>query len=470
MRHYALPAPAADPRPAIEASLGFLDLAPAEVSVPLWLAMYAAPLHPFKSLNTMLWIYGASQSGKSTYAHLALAHFGAGFIEGRDYRAPRDWTSTVTDLEGALFKTKDIPCLIDDYAPQQVGAGEARALRGKAHYLIRSVGNRTSRGRARADLSEQNQRPPRGLVIATAELPISGHSDVGRLIVVPVEHGQIIQTGELEAAGEATALDRAQADAQAGLYAQAMAGYISWLAGHWDKLAKIIPGRLEKEVQQGRAMFSSEQSRLVDYYALLAVADFITMIYFGKAGALSDSETADMHKAHKAALAKLLHNQSERISTQSPALKFCQALEDLLAQGKIYLAKRDEPSIDEQKKAELVGWYGLHRTRENGVIIERERLFLLTAPCLAQIREYWRHIGDHFDTAPDAIRRQMWQVGFIERPKSETRYEQRIWMTALGKQVRVMVVDPAKVKAVTEIELINTEEEEEIKKHEEADS
>jgi hypothetical protein len=35
MRHYALPAPAADPRPAIEASLRFLDLAPAEVSIPL---------------------------------------------------------------------------------------------------------------------------------------------------------------------------------------------------------------------------------------------------------------------------------------------------------------------------------------------------------------------------------------------------------------------------------------------------
>ncbi len=212
-----------------------------------------------------------------------------------------------------------------------------------------------------------------------------------------------------------------------GLYAQAMADYISQ---------------------------SSKQSRLVDYYALLDVADFIAS-YLKNSGLLADDEAEEMHKAHKAVLTKLLQAQGERISTQSPVIKFCQALEDLLAQSKIYLAKRSQPSIDEQKKAELVGWYGLHRTREKGATIEHgQRLFLLTDPCIVQVREYCRHIGAHFDTGPDAIRRQMWQEGFIERPSREPRYEQRIWINALDKQVRVMVVDPAKVKAVTGIELI----------------
>ena len=214
---------------------------------------------------------------------------------------------------------------------------------------------------------------------------------------------------------------------QAGLYVQAMAGYIR----------------------------SSEQSRL-DYYALLDLADFIAS-YLKNRGLLTDGQAREMHEAHKAVLVELLQDQGERLSTQSAALKFCQALEDLLAQGKIYLAKRSQPSIDEQKKAELVGWYGLHRIREKGVLIERgQRLFLLTKPCLVQVREYYRHSGNYFDTGPDTIRRQMWQEGFIERPRSEARYEQRIWIRALGKQVRVMVVDPAKVKAVTGIELIET--------------
>ena len=54
--------------------------------------MYAAPLCPFKTLDAVIWVYGTTQTGKSTITHLALTHFGAGFIRGHAYRAPRDWT------------------------------------------------------------------------------------------------------------------------------------------------------------------------------------------------------------------------------------------------------------------------------------------------------------------------------------------------------------------------------------------
>jgi len=185
---YALPAPLADLRPAIAASFAFLDLAPYEVTLPLWAAMYAAPLSPLKTLNAVLWVYGVTQSGKSTLSHpaprraLCVTHFGPTFIQGHEYRAPRDWTSTPTDLEGAMFAVKDAPIVLDDYAPAHAGAAEARAMARKAHYVVRSVGNRSSRGRANADLSERQQRPPRGLhrtlrvVIATAENPLVGHN------------------------------------------------------------------------------------------------------------------------------------------------------------------------------------------------------------------------------------------------------------------------------------------------------
>src|SRR5690606_22184585 len=115
---------------------------------------------------------GTTQSGKSTISHLALAHFGPSFVDGHEYRAPKDWTSTPTDLERAMFVVKDAPIIIDDYAPAHSGAAEARQMAKKAHYVVRSVGNRSSRGRANADLSERQQRPPRGLVISTAENPL----------------------------------------------------------------------------------------------------------------------------------------------------------------------------------------------------------------------------------------------------------------------------------------------------------
>ena len=97
--------------------------------------------HQPAALNAVLAIYGTTQSGKSTIAHLAFIHFGSGFIQGRDYHAPIDWTSTVTALEAAMFLAKDIPLVIDDFAPQFSSVSDARSMHKKAEYVVRSAGN-----------------------------------------------------------------------------------------------------------------------------------------------------------------------------------------------------------------------------------------------------------------------------------------------------------------------------------------
>ncbi len=117
---------------AVNASLDFLSVGPRRVTAPLWAAMYAAPLTIFRSLNAVINVYGTTQSGKSTLAHLALTHFGADFIQGRDFHAPMDWTSTVTAIEGAMFTAKDIAIIIDDFAPQFASLTEARDMHRKA--------------------------------------------------------------------------------------------------------------------------------------------------------------------------------------------------------------------------------------------------------------------------------------------------------------------------------------------------
>ncbi len=443
MRHYALPAPPADPRSALETSLGFLTLAPQEITVPLWTAMYAAPLHPLKSLNTLIWVYGVTQSGKSTVTHLALTHFGSGFIQGHAYRAPRDWTSTVTDLEGALFKAKDIPIIIDDFAPAQTSGAEARALRAKAHYIIRSVGNRSSRGRANADLSERRQRPPRGLAIATAEQPIVGHSDVGRMIYVPVEYGQIITQSD---DGAPTDLDHAQARAQAGLYAQAMAVYIAWLAREWERLEATLPEQFERETRRGRPLFSVTQSRLVDYYALLTVADRLALTCFAEAGALSTSDAESLAEAHRLTLVQLLQGQGERIAAQSPVLKFWQAMDDLLVQEKVYLAPRGQaPDFIPPAKAELVGWYDR----------EEPRVYLLTNACLAHVKSYWDALDERFDTLADALRREMWQQGYVAERGDGRHLEKKCYVGRGVGRPRVLVIDAECVRQKTGIVLTN---------------
>jgi hypothetical protein len=240
LQYYNLPAPPTGEAlfQAVKSSLAFLDLGPRRVTAPIWAAIYAAPLTEILPIYTLLWIYGPTQSGKSTIAHLALTHFGTGFIQGRQYHAPIDWMSTITAIEGALFRTKDTPIIIDDFAPQFASAAESREMHKKAHVTVRSVGNRASRSRSQVDLTDRMTRIPRGVVFSTAELPLVGESTVGRMIYIPIERGDILP---MEGEPMREALNLAQTHAQGGWYAQAMSAYVQWLASNWPRVVEQFP-------------------------------------------------------------------------------------------------------------------------------------------------------------------------------------------------------------------------------------
>lgn len=427
LSRYELPNPTGDLRQAIRASLGFMSLAPNEVTLPLWAAMYAAPLTPIKSLNAVLWVYGTTQSGKSTLAHLALTHFGPSFIDGHEYNAPKDWISTVTSLEGALFSIKDAPIVVDDFAPAHSGASEARRLAKKAHRTVRSVGNRSARGRARVDLSEQKQRPPRGVVIATAENPLIGQSIVGRMIYIPVEPGQIIQDHR----AEESMLDVAQQEAQSGLYAQAMAGYIAWLAERWEELREELPDRITQTSRVGRAIFPSGQARLTDYYGLLVESIRLALEYACDYGVVEEGDVESMMELYRLELVDLLHSQSERVAGESPTVKFWQAMSDLLAQKKIHLAPRlDNGSFVPPERSDLVGWY------------DDENVYLMTNAALAQVKRYWQALDERFDTRTDTLHRELWQRDFVaERADRQLQRKTYIRSGNESKRERTLWID-----------------------------
>lgn len=279
---YELPAPPTDPRfiqNAITTTLDFLHVGARSVTGILWAAMYAAPFTDIAPLNAVLWVYGPTQSGKSTITMLALSHYGKDFIQKRDYHAPVDWTSTATALEGAMFTIKDAPLVIDDFAPQFASSGDAHEIHRKAAYIVRSVGNRSSRARARADLSQQRTRIPRGLAIATAENPIVGQSTVGRIIYVNVAPGDVLP----ESAEKP--LSVLQEKAQNGYLAQAMALFIQALAGNWEKYAAEFLASANAQSEWFRATYDV-QSRLPDYFGVLDAGQTLALKVFQKIGGL----------------------------------------------------------------------------------------------------------------------------------------------------------------------------------------
>jgi DNA primase len=433
---YALPAPPEDPRAAVQASLGFLDLAPLSITAILWAAMYAAPLTPLHALNAVIWLYGTTQSMKSTLAMLALCHFGPKFVKGREYKAPKDWLSTFTDLEGAMFALKDVPLVIDDYAPQDTDS-DARALRQKANQVIRSVGNRSARGRANADLSERAQRPPRGLVIATAEHALTVQSIVGRMIYVPVEKGAVraARDGESD-----SLLDRAQALAGmggAGLYAGAMSAYVRWLARNWQALEETLGLEHETASQAARSLFPSNWSRLMDYYAVLLTGAKAALRFGLECRAIAQNQHDRLaHEVIPAALADVLAQQAGRISDQSPVRRFVEALADLLTQGRVCLVARNSQLNGEAKSgAQLVGWY----EPQTPVV------YLLTNVSLALARDYWLKVGEGFDIRPEGLWREMEQAGLIAS-RDDRQFTRKLWMGRDFGNQRVLVLDDNKVE------------------------
>jgi DNA primase catalytic core len=437
LAHYALPLPGTgeDLIAAVRWSWDFIGIAPAQVTVPLLAAMYGAPLTELKSLNTVLWIYGPTQSKKSTLGHLALSHYGRGFVQGRDYKAPKDWTSTAADLEATLFTCKDVPIIIDDYAPQFTSAQESRDIAKRAHYLIRSVGNRSSRGRRQANMEAKMQYLPRGLVIATAEQPLVGQSIVGRTVTIPVEYG-------------AVDLDRlSAAQARHELYSMAMAGYVQWLINEWERVKTETVQLVDKTLVEMRGAFPN-QDRLSDYYAALRVGLHWGLQYAQTVNAIDDA--CDREQAYLVDLLELLEGQSNRISEQSPVLKFFSAIEELVGAEKAVLQERvirnaagDEAIPEIPYNKELIGWR----------VPEERQVWLLAAPALTLVKEYWAGLDERFDTLLDALRREVWQHGYVAE-RDDRQLEPSKWINKKYGTRRVLVIDANKVHEKLNIDLL----------------
>ena len=449
LSHYALsdpPRDTASQQMAVNASLDFLRVGPRHVTAPLWAAMYAAPLTIFRSLNAVVNVYGTTQSGKSTLSHLAQTHFGSGFIQGRDYHAPMDWSSTVTSIEGALFTAKDAPIIIDDFAPQFASLSDARDMHRKASLVVRSVGNRSARSRSRADLSQQTTRFPRGLVLMTAENPLVGQSIVGRMVYVPIAPGDVLLDGSNNTYGNNDRLSALQLQAQAGLLSQAMSLYIQYLVQHWAEIAISFPTLVDSASEKAREE-KLLQNRLPDAFGILQAAQELALRAFQDMGLLDEATAKELAEENRIALLDLIVGQAERIAAESPVRKLFEALGGLLERGKVYLAPRTK-TIDffPPDGAEQIGYYD---------VADKSVIYLRTDICLAQAKIFSRSLDQNLDIMPDALRRQMGQIPNLLSEKDPRQTE--VVKYCAGVNHRVLVVDVRKVQELYGVTLSSAE-------------
>jgi len=395
VERYRLPPQPEDVTEAVRASLRFLEVAPDTITVPLWAAVHLAPLAEIVYPDFVTWLYGVTGTLKSTLAALALCHYGR--FAARNL--PATWADTANRLEKACFLAKDVPLVVDDFAPQS-DPYRAREMEQAATRIVRSVGNCSGRGRLASDLSLRTVYRPRGLVISTGEQVPDGQSITARMYTVELRPGDV----DLER------LSAAQGEA--GRYPHALVGYLSWVAGQWSHLAEELPRAQLAQRAQLLDEMAGQHLRIPDVLATLYLGLDVGLAHAVEVGALTGAQAQEWRERGWEALKAGAEAQARRIEQERPTVRFLEVLGDLLAQGRVRLKRaRSEQSMG---GGEDVGWY------------DDDYIYLLSDSSYNVIARFLRDEGSHFPVKERALHKALVEEGYLVRG-SEDRFTDRYW-------------------------------------------
>jgi hypothetical protein len=395
---------------AARASLALLDgLAPDRLVFPLLGAVYRAALGEAPGpIDLSLYLAGPHGAGKSELAALGQQHYGAA-LDAR--HLPGNWASTGNALEGMAFACKDALLTIDDWAPTGTAA-DVQRLRREAERVFRGQGNRAGRQRMRADGGLRPAKPPRGLILSTGEDVPPGQSLRGRLLVVEVSPGDV----------PLSRLTPHQHAAAAGLPAQALAGFVRWLATDYGELCEQLPARRAELRDRVLAEYVPGSARTPAIVADLALGLSLFLDFAVTAGTITRAERDALARRGWQALMDAAARHAQHVEAAEPTALFLRLLAAALASGRAHVAGPDgsapegpeawgwrlrtfgagENARDDwQPGGERVGW------------LDGTDLYLEPEASYAAAQELARDQGEALATSPRTLLRRLKDRGLL---------------------------------------------------------
>ena len=435
LERFALPVPPAgtDLVDAISASLRVPDVTNDLAGFSTYCAVWRAPLG---DCDSALHFFGRTGGGKSEAAALAQQHYG----QGMDSRhLPGSWSSTDNALEMLAFTAKDALVVVDDFCPSG-SVYEAQSMHRKADRLFRAQGNVSGRQRLRPDGTLRPVKPPRGTILSTGEDVPRGQSLRSRLLVseVPKDGPGSIDWD---------ALTLCQRDAADGLYAQAMAGYIRWLAPRY----KDIQTNLKAEISELRAQAhqDGQHCRTPDIVANLAVGFRYFLAFAVEVEALTESQSDDLWRRCWNALGEAAAAQGEHQTDSEPVGRFLELISVALSSGRAHLA-----GPDGNMPADPVAWGWRRFTGNFGMsdfLPQGERIgwlkdgeiYLLSDSSYAVAQKLARDEGDNISVTLATLKRRLHEQGVlasVEEYGKTLRLEVRLILE--GRRRKVLHIKP----------------------------
>jgi 3'-5' exonuclease len=336
LSRYRLPSPPVGEilKAAVLSSLGTWEVGPDRLVISQHAGAYRAAM---AQTDFSVHATGPTGEGKSEIAALFGQHFGAGL----DARHLISWESTENALEAQTFALKDSLAIVDDFAPNGPSYDVQRWHK-KADRFLRAKGNAAGRARMAADLTMRTTKPPRALILSTGEDTPRGQSLRARMLVL--EHGK----GDVDW----DKLTECQRDAEEGLYAQAMAGFISWLAPRYEEVLEQLPEetrKLREEVTR-----SGQHKRTAGIAADLGLGLRYFLNYAEESGAVSAEEAQELWERGWKAIREAAASQEAHQAVSEPAGRFIELLRSAISSGRAHIGSTDGERPEENAGA--LGW------------------------------------------------------------------------------------------------------------------
>ena len=396
---YRLPAPpeGEDINVAIRASLRTWEVAPEGLVIPQHAAVFRTAM---EETDHSLHVVGPTGEGKSEVASLFVRHFGAGL----DARHLLSWASTENAIEAQAFTLKNALVGLDDFAPQGNSNIQLR-WHTKADRVMRAKGNASGRARMAADLTIRPTKPPRALILSTGEDTPRGQSLRARMLVL--EHGE----GDVDW----EKLTECQRDADAGLYARATSGFVSWFAARYDEVRRRMPE--EARELRDEASRAGQHRRTPVIAADLGLGLRYFLNYAREAGAVGAEEYDALWERGWKAIREAAASQEVHQAVSEPAGRFIELLRSAISSGRAHLASTDGGRPE--KNAGALGWrktdseYDDWRPQGDRIgWVDGEDLYLEPAASYRVVQSQGRG-GEALAVSERTLRKRLREKGFL---------------------------------------------------------
>ena len=381
----------------IAAELLQSKLAPEEILWPLIAFAFLTPLNHFLKLagcepKFVLFLVGKTGSRKSTLAALMLSFFGK-FTASE---LPLSFRDTANSILHHSFALKDVLTCIDDYHP--AGRQEEQKLTATAQSIMRAYGDRTGKGRLRADASPMESRPPQGNAIVTAEFPPDiGESGTARYFSLELKGSDV----------DLKVLSSFQKEAAEGSLQRCMYGYLRWLKERFlsdpDTEQEFI-SMLQTWFQQRRDRFQVSgircHGRVPETVAWLQLGMDMFLCFLKEHGVYADDKCEEVQKSFRQILYRLAQKQAQSIEEDKPTHKFIRKIYALLESNQAHLLDRTD--VNELGCGTCLGYQ------------DGEYLYLYSEVAHKLVRKFCEDQGENFSCSSRSLLKALAEEGLIE--------------------------------------------------------